>query len=137
MPRRTILAIAAGGALALLAAACLRGPADGTGTGSNADPGAKTGEPAGGDPVSGIETVQLRSLAFKPDTVTVKKGASIKFVNDDSPPHTVTPKQSGLPVIANMNSGEDGTLEFTDVGKHDYICEYHPQMHLVIEVVEE
>jgi plastocyanin len=61
-----------------------------------ASAGSGTASAAGGTPsaarpaAAGTATVGMAGLAFHPGTLTVRKGATVVFDNDDVAPHTVT-----------------------------------------------
>ncbi|HYY82561.1 MAG TPA: plastocyanin/azurin family copper-binding protein [Actinomycetes bacterium] len=76
-------------------------------------------------------TVNMAGLAFHPTTVTVRKGAAVTFVNDDTAPHTVTadqgPVDSGV-----LDPGKRFSLT-VDTG-FAYHCAIHPSMTAKIVV---
>jgi plastocyanin len=80
--------------------------------------------------------VEIADFAYDPDPVTVQVGGKVIWLNRDSAPHTAT---------ADDGSFDTGTLEegklksetFKQAGTYEYICEVHPDMHGVVEVLEE
>ena len=80
---------------------------------------------------SGVGTSQ--GLNFVPASVTVAKGGSVVWKNNDNVPHTVT--ATGWPSGAssfdsgNMNANATYTVTFTADGTYNYVCSYHPWMH--------
>jgi plastocyanin len=79
-------------------------------------------EGAGG---GGGNTVAMAGLKFQPGTLTVAKGTTVVFVNDDTAPHTVTARSGGT------DSGViDPGKRFTLVAatSFDYFCSIHPSM---------
>jgi plastocyanin len=78
-------------------------------------------ESAGG----GGNVVAMAGLKFQPGTLTVAKGTTVVFVNDDTAPHTVTARSGGT------DSGViDPDKRFTLVAasSFDYACSIHPSM---------
>src|SRR4029453_9246220 len=51
---------------------------------------------AAGTPGAAGGTVKMAGLAFAPGTLTVAKGATVVFDNDDTAPHTVTARSGGV-----------------------------------------
>ena len=91
-----------------------------------ADAGAATAqESAGGGAGGGGNVVAMAALKFQPGTLTVAKGTTVVFVNDDTAPHTVTAGSGGT------DSGViDPGRRFTLVAasSFDYVCSIHPSM---------
>jgi plastocyanin len=73
----------------------------------------------------GGNVVAMAGLRFQPGTLTVAKGTTVVFVNDDTAPHTVTARSGGT------DSGViDPGRRFTLVAasSFDYVCSIHPSM---------
>ena len=83
-------------------------------------------------PTASIPTVQIRNFAFVPASLTVRAGATVRFVNDDQDAHTVTGKgfDSG-----GLDSGAVWAHRFTRPGIYAYVCALHPYMRGRIVVV--
>ena len=77
--------------VALFVAFALAGPAVIAAERLGAGGAAATGQAAGG-----ASMVSMAGLAFQPGTLTVAKGTTVVFANDDTAPHTVTAR-SGAP----------------------------------------
>jgi plastocyanin len=74
-------------------------------------------------------TVHINGFKFNPETITVKKGSEVTFVNEDSAPHTVTPaKGANFEGISRLLKTETGTIKFDTAGKQQYYCAIHPSM---------
>jgi len=89
-------------------------PAEGTGAGTA----------AGG-------TVRMAGLAFAPGTLTVAKGSTVVFDNDDTAPHTVTARSGGVDSGV-LDPGKQFSVTVTD--GFDYFCSIHPSMTAKIAV---
>jgi plastocyanin len=80
---------------------------------------------------NGVGTSQ--SLNYLPATVTVAKGGSVVWKNNDPVPHTVTatswPSGASSFDSGNMNVNATYTVTFTLSGTYQYKCTYHPWMH--------
>lgn len=74
-------------------------------------------------------TVYIHNFSFNPQTLDVKSGTSVTWVNQDSIPHTVTASQSGgeAPSVV-IQPGQSYTATFTAVTTYTYHCNFHPTM---------
>ena len=117
-------------ALALVAAGCGGDDEDEDGGG-----GAATQEqPADtGGAKARTVTVKMKNTQFDPKTVTVPKGSTVKWVNEDSVGHDVT-KEGGPGLVFKSGAAgglaEGDTYEQTlnNVGDVKYVCTIHPGM---------
>jgi plastocyanin len=89
-----------------------------------AQPAEGTGATAGG-------TVRMAGLAFAPGTLTVAKGSTVVFDNDDTAPHTVTARSGGVDSGV-LDPGKQFSVTVTD--GFDYFCSIHPSMTAKIAV---
>ena len=77
-------------------------------------------------------TIVMRGLRFEPETATLRKGQSVRFVNKDTTAHTVLENvgaRSGIaPVIDSPRilPGEAFTFVARNEGKIKFICTLHP-----------
>src|SRR5256885_16832058 len=91
------------------------------------------GAPASSAPVSGnVAKVSMKSIQFNPKTLTVNKGTTVVWTNDDPVGHDVT-KQSGPGPQFSSGSGDiggGGTYKqtFNTPGTINYVCTVHPGM---------
>jgi plastocyanin len=84
---------------------------------------------AGGGGAGG--TVRMAGLAFAPGTLTVARGATVVFDNDDTALHTVTARSGGVDSGV-IDPGRQFSLTVTD--GLDYFCSIHPSMTAKIAV---
>jgi plastocyanin len=80
--------------------------------------------------------VTIANLAFSPSDITVKKGATVTWTNNDSTAHTVTSSAEHGPNSQNINPGNSYTFTFADEGTFNYHCSLHPQMTGTVTVTE-
>ncbi len=74
-------------------------------------------------------TVVIDGFQFTPDTLTVKRGTTVTFVNKDATPHTVSPDSKAKFVgIDRLMSGESKTITFKERGTQSYFCQFHTTM---------
>ena len=101
--------------------------ADDTPAAPTAAEGAQPAAAAGG----GGGTVKMAGLSFAPGTLTVARGATVVFDNDDTAPHTVTARSGGVDSGV-LDPGKQFSLAVTD--GFDYFCSIHPSMTAKIAV---
>jgi plastocyanin len=116
--------------------------ADSGATTSEKQPPADTGGGSGsGGATSGAKgkTVVMKDISFKPETVTVPKGGTVTWTNDDSVGHDVTKAggpgpswKSGDP--GGLNGGDTYKQKFTAPGTVKYVCSVHPGMEGTVVV---
>jgi len=71
---------------------------------------------------------------YQPAEITVAKGSSISWTNEDSVVHTVTSKQQGLFDSSIISAGQAWQYEFTEEGEYQYYCIVHPWMEGTVRV---
>ncbi|MCL5072573.1 MAG: cupredoxin family copper-binding protein [Actinobacteria bacterium] len=71
--------------------------------------------------------ISIQGNAFNPDSLTVKVGETVTWINNDSYAHTVTAK-TGEFDSGNMASGAEFSFTFDKEGTIDYICGIHTFM---------
>ncbi len=81
---------------------------------------------AGGNAESG-QQIEIANFSFVPQTVTVKQGTTVTWVNRDDSPHTVvsTAKEFSSPA---MDTSDTYTYTFNRPGSFEYYCSVHPHM---------
>ena len=72
-------------------------------------------------------TVMIQNFTFIPDTLTVKAGTNITWINQDSAVHDVT-SDSGAFSSPDLNKDDKYTYNFTKTGEYSYYCQEHPSM---------
>ena len=90
---------------------------------------AEGAQPAEGAAAGG--TVKMAGLAFAPGTLTVARGSTVVFDNDDTAPHTVTARSGGVDSGV-LDPGRQFSLTATE--GFDYFCTIHPSMTAKIVV---
>jgi amicyanin len=93
--------------------------------------------PSGGASSGGGVNVTMKNLAFHPPAIHAKVGQTVKWTNDDTPPHNVTyvsgPKFTSS---GTLNPGRTFSLKLTQAGTIHYFCSIHPFMKAVIVVTQ-
>lgn len=76
---------------------------------------------------SRVHEVEIQAARFLPPTVAVAEGDTVRWVNRDLVPHTVTAEDGGWGSGA-LAPGEAFVLVVGRVEASRYICSYHPTM---------
>ncbi len=72
-------------------------------------------------------TIAIANMAFSPATMTIAKGTTITWKNDDGVAHTST-SNSGAWDTGNISPGGSATTMFSTAGTFPFHCSYHPTM---------
>jgi plastocyanin len=70
-------------------------------------------------------TVSIQNFAFNPQALTVKKGTTVTWTNNDSAPHQI---KSTTFNSQPLGKGQSYSFTFDNPGTFDYICGIHPSM---------
>ncbi len=70
-------------------------------------------------------TITIQNFSFSPDTLTVKQGTKVTWLNNDSVTHTI---KSDTFNSSNLNQGDKFEFTFDNKGSFDYSCGIHPSM---------
>lgn len=71
-------------------------------------------------------SVKIQDFSFNPATLTIKKGETVTWTNEDSIQHTATSAgnfDSGM-----LSKGKTFSHTFDETGTFDYTCTPHPAM---------
>ena len=71
--------------------------------------------------------VVIRSFAFSPATDTVQAGDTVRWINQDVVPHTVTSRTGGFD-SGTLEAGQDWRYVARTSGTFTYECTLHPTM---------
>ncbi|TSA44946.1 hypothetical protein D4R51_02730 [bacterium] len=77
------------------------------------------------DQTAGAVTIQ--NFAFSPASLTIKKGESVTWTNEDSAPHQIASDTNAFSGNA-INKGQTYSFTFNTAGEFDYHCAIHPSM---------
>jgi plastocyanin len=79
--------------------------------------------------------IMQKGRTFSPDTLTVRRGETIMFVNDDNVPHNAMSTSAGNDFnIGAQRPGEQTPVTFTQPGDVKVDCAIHPRMKLQVKV---
>ncbi len=80
-------------------------------------------------------SAKIAGFAFQPVSVSVSKGGTVTWTNNDSSPHTVTAADGSFD-SGNMAPGASYSRTFTSAGTFAYSCAYHSSMQGSVVVTE-
>jgi plastocyanin len=72
--------------------------------------------------------VSIDNFTFNPQTVTVKAGTTVTWVNKDDIPHGIAAQKNAFPRSKVMDTEGSYTFTFTTPGTYAYFCYVHPHM---------
>lgn len=111
-------------AVAVLIVGCGGGGGDSTSTSGS----------EGGSESAGGNKVTIADYTYEPADLTVSKGTTVVFTNEDSTAHTATSKDSGVFESGSIEPGKSGKVTLDKAGTFAYFCAFHPFMKGTIEV---
>jgi plastocyanin len=84
----------------------------------------------------GPNEIGIDNFAFKPATLTVKRGTKVVWINDDDVPHLIVSTEGKFKSSPLLDTNGRFSATPTAPGTYKYFCSLHPQMQGTI-VVEE
>ena len=96
----------------------------------------KTDEtPAKSNVASDSSSVTIKNFAFDKPLMSIKKGTTVTWKNEDSAPHTATANDGSFD-SKNLSTGNSFSFKFEKAGTFDYHCTIHPSMKASVVVTE-
>jgi plastocyanin len=90
---------------------------------------ASAGEMANTGSTSASETkIEIKDFAFNPQTITVKSGDKITWINRDEEPHTVVSVEKQFKKSSALDTNQQFTITTGAPGTYTYYCSVHPKM---------
>ena len=80
-------------------------------------------------------TIEIKDFAFNPQTLTVKAGEKITWINRDEEPHTVVSVEKQFKKSTALDTDQEFTITADVPGTYTYFCSVHPKMtgRIVVE----
>ena len=72
--------------------------------------------------------IEIKDFAFNPQTLTVKSGDKITWVNKDEEPHTVVSVEKQFKKSTALDTDQEFTITAGAPGTYTYFCSVHPKM---------
>jgi len=122
------------GIVGVIAFAMNQGDDEATPSSSN---GSSSSQSGSSESTSG-EQVSIKDYTYGPENLTVKKGTTVTWTNEDSVGHTVTvdDPSNGGPESELFGKGETFSYTFDEVGEFPYFCQPHTYMKASVTVTE-
>lgn len=109
---------------------------DKTNTGSATESNTNSSIPSQDQSVVSTGSIDIKNMMFTPPQISIKKGGTVTWTNNDSVVHTVTDDLTdvGGPSSTDIQPGSTYTFTFNKTGSFQYHCTYHPSMRGTIVV---
>ena len=89
---------------------------------------ALAGEMKNVDSTSKQNKIEIKDFAFNPQTLTVKSGEKVTWVNRDDEPHTVVSVEKQFKKSTALDTDQEFTITAGAPGTYTYFCSVHPKM---------
>lgn len=88
------------------------------------------GETKATEPATGgsQNRIVIKDFNFEPQTLTVKSGEQITWVNKDDEPHTVVSVEKQFKKSTALDTDQEFTVTAAAPGTYTYFCSVHPKM---------
>jgi plastocyanin len=80
--------------------------------------------------------IEIKDFAFNPQTLTVKSGETVTWINRDEEPHTVVSVEKQFKKSTALDTDQTFTIIAGAPGTYTYFCSVHPKMTGTIVVVK-
>jgi plastocyanin len=80
--------------------------------------------------------IEIKDFAFNPQTLTVKSGEKVTWINRDDEPHTVVSVEKQFKKSTALDTDQEFTIMAGAPGTYTYFCSVHPKMTGTIVVVK-
>ena len=82
-------------------------------------------------------TITQKGRLFSSESVTIKKGESVTFANDDSVPHNIISTSKGNEFnLGSQPPGAATDVTFKEVGEALVVCAIHPRMKMTVKITD-
>src|SRR5262245_29512217 len=81
-----------------------------------------------GSSSAGQDKIEIKDFAFNPQTITVKSGEKITWINRDEEPHTVVSVEKQFKKSSALDTDQEFTIVAGSPGTYTYYCSVHPKM---------
>jgi plastocyanin len=72
--------------------------------------------------------IEIKDFAFNPQTLTVKSGEKVTWVNRDEEPHTIVSVEKQFKKSTALDTDQEFTITAGAPGTYNYFCSVHPKM---------
>ncbi len=105
-------------------------------TNSTQNPSTTTNSASNASQSTATGAITIKNMMFTPPQISVQKGATVTWTNNDNVAHTVIDDLSnvGGPASGNIEPGSTYSFTFNKTGSFQYHCSIHPSMRGTIVV---
>ena len=82
-----------------------------------------------------LPSVHIDNFTFTPQEITITRGTTLTWVNDDDIPHTIAANNKAFRSKA-MDTEQKYSFMFSEPGIYEYFCSLHPHMQGKVIVKE-
>ena len=87
--------------------------------------------------LAATQVIHQQGRAFSSESITVRKGEAVTFLNDDTVPHNIMSASKGNEFnLGSLPPGSSTDVTFKDDGDVQVICAIHPRMKMTVKVVD-
>jgi plastocyanin len=81
------------------------------------------------------QTVHQQGRMFSSDSIAIKRGETLTFLNDDNVPHNIASISKGNEFnLGSQRPGASTDVTFTEPGEAQVICAIHPRMKMMVKI---
>ena len=85
--------------------------------------------------VAADHVITQKGRLFSVESITIKKGDTITFSNDDTVPHNILSLSPGSEFnLGSQRPGSSTPVTFNTAGEFNVMCAIHPRMKLAVKV---
>jgi len=77
---------------------------------------------------SPMSTLSIHNFTFTPQTLTVKVGTKVTWINKDDIPHGIASSNNAFKKSGALDTDDSCSFTFTAPGTYKYFCYLHPNM---------
>jgi plastocyanin len=77
---------------------------------------------------SPMSTLSIHNFTFTPQTLTVKVGTKVTWINKDDIPHGIASSNNAFKKSGALDTDDSYSFTFTTPGTYQYFCYLHPNM---------
>src|SRR5258707_3497614 len=82
-------------------------------------------------------SVTQKGRVFSSESITIKKGESVTFANDDTVPHNIISTSKGNEFnLGSQPPGAATDVTFKESGEAQVICAIHPRMKMTVKITD-
>ena len=78
--------------------------------------------------------VTIQALKYSPETIEIRKGETVEWINNDLAPHTVTSQAADTFNSGAIDPDSSWSHTFSQPGTFPYYCTFHPEMKATVNV---